>query len=46
MRFDDLFVLIGLTQQLRKISNPSLKLSDNSTVSPAPSARNLGFIIG
>ena len=39
------FLLIGLRQQLAKIPEPSLTLSDSTIVSPASSARNLGFII-
>ena len=38
------FLLIGLPQQLAKISHPSLSLSSSTSVSPSASARNLGFI--
>jgi len=38
------FLLIGLPQQLTKLSHTSLSLPDNVTVSPVSSARNLGFI--
>ena len=38
------FMVIGLSQQLSKISNPSLTLSEDSPITPTISARNLGFI--
>ena len=38
------FLLIGLPQQLAKISNPSLSPSSGTTITPTTSARNLGFI--
>ena len=38
------FMLIGLPQQISKISNPSLSLPSNHPITPTVSARNLGFI--
>ena len=38
------FLVIGLPQQLAKISNPSLSPSPGTTILPSNSARNLGFI--
>ena len=38
------FMLIGLPQQISKISNPSLSLPSNHPTTPTDSARNLGFI--
>ena len=38
------FMLIGLPQQISKISNPSLSLPSNHPITPTDSARNLGFI--
>ena len=38
------FMLIGLPQQISKISNPSLSLSSNHPITPTDSARNLSFI--
>lgn len=38
------FLLIGLKQQLSKISSPSLTLNSTTTILPSPSARNLGMI--
>ena len=38
------FILIGLPQQISKISNPSLSLPSNHPITPTDSARNLGFI--
>ena len=37
------FLLIGLPHQLAKLTHTSLTLSDNTTISPAASARNLGI---
>ena len=37
-------MLIGLPQQIFKISNPSLFLPSNHPITPTDSARNLGFI--
>ena len=37
-------MLIGLPQQISKISNPSLSLPSNHPRTPTDSARNLGFI--
>jgi hypothetical protein len=37
------FLLIGLPQQLTKLTHTHLTLSDNTTISVAPSARNLGI---
>ena len=39
------FMLIGLPIQLAKITNPSLCVSQNVTLKPVSSARNLGFIL-
>ena len=38
------FMLIGLPQQISKISNPSLSLPSNHLITPTDSARNIGFI--
>ena len=38
------FMLIGLPQQISKISNPSLSLPSNHPITPTDSAHNLGFI--
>ena len=38
------FLLIGLPQQLSKLSNPIIHLPNNVTLSPVHSARNLGVI--
>ena len=38
------FLLIGLPQQLSKLSNPIIHLPNNVTLSPVNSARNLGVI--
>ena len=38
------FMLIGLPQQISKISNPSLSLPSNHPTTSTDSARNLGFI--
>ena len=38
------FMLIGLPQQISKISNSSLFLPSNHPITPTDSARNLGFI--
>ena len=38
------FMLIGLPQQISKISNPSLSLPSNRPMTPTDSACNLGFI--
>ena len=38
------FMLIGLPQQISKISNPSHSLPSNHPITPTDSARNLGFI--
>jgi len=38
------FLLIGLPAQLSKISDPSLLMPSNLTITPAQSARNLGVI--
>ena len=38
------FMLIGLRQQISKISNPSLSLPSNHPITPTDSVRNLGFI--
>jgi len=39
------FLLIGLSAQLSKISDPSLLMpNSNVTITPAQSARNLGVI--
>ena len=38
------FLLIGLPQQLAKISHPSLSLASSTSILPSVSARNLGFI--
>ena len=38
------FLLIGLPAQLPKISAPSLLMSSNASITPTPSARNLGVI--
>ena len=38
------FMLIGLSQQISKISNPSLFLLSNHPITPTDSACNLGFI--
>ena len=38
------FMLIGLPQQISKISNPSLSLPSNHPITPTNSTRNLGFI--
>ena len=38
------FMLIGLPQQITKISNPSLSLPSNHPITPTDSAGNLGFI--
>jgi len=38
------FLLIGLPAQLSKISDPSLLMPSNVTITPAQSARNLGII--
>ena len=37
------FILIGLPQQLTKLTHTHLTLSDNTTIYVAPSARNLGI---
>ena len=37
-------MLIGLPQQISKISNPPLSLPSNHPITPTDSARNLGFI--
>lgn len=38
------FLLLGLPQQLAKLTNPTISLPNNITVSPVKSARNLGVI--
>jgi hypothetical protein len=38
------FLLVGLPQQLSKLSNPIIHLPNNVTLSPVHSARNLGVI--
>ena len=38
------FLLLGLKPQLNKIHNSALTLSNDASVCPSPSARNLGFI--
>ena len=38
------FLLIGLPQQLAKLNSPTVSLPDCVTLSPVPSARNLGVI--
>ena len=38
------FLLVGLPQQLSKLSNPIIHLPNNVTLSPVYSARNLGVI--
>ena len=38
------FILIGLPQQISKISNPSLTLQSNHTIKSTDYTRNLGFI--
>ena len=38
------FLLVGLPQQLAKLSQTSLVLSDNTTISATSSARNLGIV--
>ena len=38
------FLWLGLKPQLNKINNPTLLLTDNHSVPPTASARNLGFI--
>ena len=38
------FLLVGLHQQLSKLSNPIIHLRNNVTLSPVYSARNLGVI--
>jgi len=38
------FLLIGLPAQLSKISDPSLLMPSNVTITPAQFARNLGVI--
>ena len=38
------YMLIGLPQQISKISNPSLSLPTNHPITSTDSARNLGFI--
>jgi len=38
------FLLIGLPQQLAKVSQPVLHLPDNTTVTPVTNARNLGIL--
>jgi len=38
------FLLIGLPAQLSKVSDPSLLIPSNVTITPAKSARNLGVI--
>ena len=38
------FLLIGLPQQLKKLSTPTIHLPDGVTLSPVDSARNLGVI--
>ena len=37
-------MLIGISQQISKISNPSLSLTSNHPITTIDSARNLGFI--
>ena len=39
------FLLIGLPQQLSKLSNPIIHLPNNVTLSLVHSARNLGIIV-
>ena len=38
------FMLIGLPQQISKISSPSLSLPSNHPITPTDSARKLGFV--
>jgi len=38
------FLVIGLPQQLSKLSNPSLSMPSNSSITPTVAARNLGVI--
>ena len=38
------FMLIGVPQQISKLSNPSLSLPSNHRITPTDSAPNLGFI--
>jgi len=38
------FLIIGLPQQLSKLNNPTIHLSNNVILSPVDSARNLGII--
>ena len=38
------FLLISLPQQLAELNSPTVSLSDCVTLSPVPSARNLGVI--
>jgi hypothetical protein len=39
------FLIIGLPQQLSKLSFPTIRLPNNVTLSPVDSARNLGVIL-
>ena len=39
------FLVIGLPQQLAKLTHPSLTINSNTILQPATHARNLGFII-
>ena len=38
------FLIIGLPQQLSKLSNPTIHLPNNVILTPVDSARNLGVI--
>jgi hypothetical protein len=39
------FLVFGTTQQLAKLDNPTLTIDQSTILTPAPSARNLGFFL-